>query len=140
MSRFSQKNQLEVVKKIISCELLLEEAMSTYGVKSKRSLKRWIKKHEADARRLLQEEKVPPSPQNDFSVELQTHAFTKADTIRRLYVVIELHKKLCRLHEKIKVFPKEMSSLSLELDYLNTKIQMLKSQIDFDRSVWASEK
>src|SRR5690606_25348834 len=101
MSRFSQKNQLEVVKKIISCELLLEEAMSTYGVKSKRSLKRWIKKHEADARRLLQEEKVPPSPQNDFSVELQTHAFTKADTIRRLYVVIELHKKLCRLHEKI---------------------------------------
>lgn len=46
--RYTAKTQESVIDAILSGELLLEEAMAKYGILSKKTVIRWLKKHQLE--------------------------------------------------------------------------------------------
>jgi len=124
MKRFTKEAQLEVVKKVISGELLPNEAMSTYNIQSKKSLVRWIRKHHAVARRLLEieeaaitvEEKVSPIKTGEV----------KESTVHFLHEVINMHEHILQLKRRVAAYQEQQEQIIDELNHLKMEIKQLK--------------
>lgn len=56
MIRYQKEVRVDVVQAIIKGELLLEEAMEKYGIVSKKTVVRWLKRHQYET--LKEEQKT----------------------------------------------------------------------------------
>lgn|SRR5690606_9788441 len=127
MKKFSKQAQLEIVKEILSCELLMEEAMAKYGIKSKATVIRWVKQHRSHVQELIN--MMRQQPLEEEMPDFQKKWHTQSQTIHRLYTIIELLERLYQLDNELKSFPDMSISLVDELNSVMTKVQTLKNSI-----------
>lgn len=106
-NRVRKEVKLEIVYKILSGELFLEEAMARYGIRNEISIINWIKEYRTEV-----EIRLPTA--NDFLDQRKA----KDESL----LVAEIYKKIQELEEANRI-------LHAEKAYLTKKVSVLEKEI-----------
>ena len=121
------ETQQEAVKAILNGELLLEEAMEKYQVKSPRTILAWIKKHSPAINAV--QEATPATATKSQSPSNTTTQNSPLGT-EELFSETKLLKKIISLQEKVYQLEKLNAHLLQQWGQLLEKIDIKDLQID----------
>lgn len=119
---FTKKQKIDIVKRVVSGELRVEEAISAYHIGRKQTLINWIRQFHQEV------QNVDVLAMLDKTAEQKVNKRTvlKFKEIEGLYAdIIDIYKRLDKLESQREVFMEESYMLVLQLKELRIKIDLL---------------